>query len=114
MTDHLELRDLHSRTDVINAFFPITIPLVDSIDTDGSGLSVGCGLATFADRNLPGQGLLKVASQPIIGERSNRPWVPQIAPKKHGGAVLWQSGKWRRGRPIDQWCLLPAGERDPG
>ena len=48
-----------------------------------------------------------------VEERSNRPWVPQIAPKKHGGAVLWQSGKWRRGRPIDQWCLLPAGERGP-
>jgi IS30 family transposase len=34
--------------------------------------------------------------------------TPQIAPKKHKSARLWQSGMWRCKRPIEQWCLLPV------
>jgi hypothetical protein len=34
--------------------------------------------------------------------------TPQIAPKKHKAARLWQSGMWRCKRPIEQWCLLPV------
>ena len=40
--------------------------------------------------------------------------LPQIAPKKHGAAALWQGGMRRRGRPVRQWCVLPACERGPG
>jgi hypothetical protein len=40
--------------------------------------------------------------------------LPQIAPKKHYVPSLWQSGKRRRGRPIRQWCVMPAFERGPG
>ena len=34
---------------------------------------------------------------------------PQTAPKKHGVVWLWQSGMRCRKRPIQQWCILPAG-----
>ena len=40
--------------------------------------------------------------------------LPQIAPKKHWVAALWQSRMRRRGRPVRQWCVLPAHERGPG
>jgi len=40
--------------------------------------------------------------------------LPQIAPKKHWVPALWQSGMQRRGRPISQWCVLPAYERGLG
>jgi hypothetical protein len=34
--------------------------------------------------------------------------MPQIAPKKHRVASLWHCGMRRRGRPMQQWCALPA------
>jgi hypothetical protein len=40
--------------------------------------------------------------------------LPQIAPKKLWVASLWQSGIRRCGRPVWQWCVMPACERGPG
>ena len=35
--------------------------------------------------------------------------LPQIAPKKLWVPELWQGGMRRRGRPMWQWSVLPAG-----
>jgi hypothetical protein len=40
--------------------------------------------------------------------------LPKIVPKKHVVVELWQGRKWSCGRPIRQWCNLPAYERGSG
>lgn len=44
----------------------------------------------------------------VVSEVIGQP-APQIAPKKLCAAALWQGGPRRRGRPLQQWCVLPAG-----
>jgi len=46
-------------------------------------------------------------------ERSNRPGAANRAEEALLGP-LWQSGMRSYGRPILQWCEMPASERGPG
>jgi len=50
-TDRLKLRDLINRIDVINAFLLILIALMNSINSNRAGLTIGAWLFPFANQH---------------------------------------------------------------
>ena len=63
------------------------------------------------EKPSPLHGQRKLQEQ-LIYERSNRP--PAANRAEETLRSLWQSGRRRCGRPVRQWCVLPAYERGPG
>jgi len=53
---------------------------------------------------IPPSRTIKTRVSEVIG-----PPAPQIVPKKLLLPALWQGGTRRWGRPLQQWCRLPAG-----
>ncbi len=51
---------------------------MDGIDADGSGASIGCRFAAFADGSLPRPGLLEVTPLTRVGNR-----FPEVVEMAH-------------------------------